>query len=151
MVPDGQSNSVAILGGRAQYRLTPNARGAILGLSVQTQPLDILRAAMEAVAYRFARIVVALDPIVPGAQIFAAGNALRSSPLWVQIIADVLNRPVSFSNLTEASTRGAALLALEAAGKIRSIEEFSIPVDRVFEPDELRHARYQEGLARRSS
>ena len=48
----------------------------------------------------------------------------------------------------EASSRGAALLALEAVGKIGSIEEDSIAVEQVFEPDVLRHARYQQGLAR---
>ncbi len=149
MEPDGHGLTVLpFWAGERSTGWTPNARGAIMGLSVQTQPLDILRAAMEAVAYRFALIVEALDTIAPGARIFAAGNALRSSPLWVQIIADVLNRPLSFSLLTEASTRGAALLALEAAGKIQSIEEFLIPVEKVFEPDESRHARYQEGLAR---
>lgn len=149
MVPDAHGLTVLpFWAGERSTGWTPNARGAILGLSVQTQPQDILRAAMEAVAYRFARIVESLDTIAPGAQIFAAGNALSSSPLWTQIIADVLNRPVSFSGLTEASTRGAALLALEAAGKIRSIEEFSVPVEKVFEPDKSRHARYQEGLAR---
>jgi len=126
----------------------PNARGAILGLSVQTEPIDIVRAAMESVAYRFALILNALDEIAPGASIIAAGNALRSSPVWVQILADVLNRPILLGSLREASTRGAALLALEAAGKIQTIEEFSVPVETAFEPDASRHERYQEGLAR---
>jgi gluconokinase len=48
----------------------------------------------------------------------------------------------------EASSRGAALLALEAVGKIASIEEDQFVVDQVFEPDMARHARYQQGLAR---
>jgi hypothetical protein len=33
-------------------------------------------------------------------------------------------------------------------GKIGSIEEVSVSVDEVFEPDLQRHARYREGLAR---
>jgi gluconokinase len=125
-----------------------DARGAILGLTMQTQPTHILRAAMEAVAYRFSLILRALETIAPGATIFASGNALQNSSLWVQIIADVLNRPISLTGIAEASNRGAALLALEAAGKIERIEEFAIPVERVFEPDASRHAHYQEALAR---
>jgi len=127
---------------------TASARGAILGLSMQTEPVDILRAALEAVAYRFALILKALEGIAPGAAILASGDALRKSALWVQILADVLNRPVSLVGMSEASTRGAALLALEAAGKIQSIKEFSIPVETLFEPDAARHARYQEGFKR---
>jgi hypothetical protein len=37
---------------------------------------------------------------------------------------------------------------LEAVGKIGTIEEDSIAIEQVFEPDLTRHARYQQGLAR---
>jgi gluconokinase len=124
------------------------ARGGIFGLRQQTQPIEIIRAALEAVAYRFALIARALEGIAPGATVVATGNGLRSSPVWVQIIADVLGRPVVLGATREASIRGAALLALEAVGKIASIEEVSVAVEEVFQPDTTRHARYQEGLAR---
>ncbi len=124
------------------------ARGGIFGLRQQTSTVEIIRAALESIAYRFALIAAALDEIAPGATVIATGNALRSSPAWLQIMADVLGRPVMFGGSPEASIRGAALLALEAVGKIGSIEEVSVSVDEVFEPDLQRHARYREGLAR---
>jgi sugar (pentulose or hexulose) kinase len=40
------------------------------------------------------------------------------------------------------------LLALEAAGKIRSIEEFSVPVEVVFEPNMSHHAVYRKAIDR---
>ena len=125
-----------------------DATGAILGLKQGTRPVEIVRAALEAIAYRFALIARALDRVAPGATIYASGNALRSSPVWLQIIADVLGRPLLFGGTAEASMRGAALLALEAVGKIGTIEEDSIAIEQVFEPDLKRHARYQQGLAR---
>jgi gluconokinase len=124
------------------------ARGGIFGLRQQTTTVEILRAAFESIAYRFALIAEALDEIAPNATVIATGNALRSSPVWLQIIADVLGRPVMFGGSPEASIRGAALLALEAVGKIGSIEEVSVSVDTGVEPDMQRHARYREGLAR---
>jgi gluconokinase len=125
-----------------------DARGAILGLTQQTKPAEIVRAALESIAYRFALIALALDELAPDAQIVATGNALRSSPVWLQIIADVLGRPVMFGGSPEASIRGAALLALEAVGKIGAIQEVAVSVDEVFEPNMDRHARYQLGLER---
>jgi gluconokinase len=125
-----------------------DARGGIFGLRQQTTPIEIARAVFESIAYRFALIARALERIAPDATIVASGNALRSSPVWLQIIADVLGRPLLFGGTAEASIRGAALLALEAVGKIGTIEEDSISVERVFEPDMARHARYQQGLAR---
>ena len=124
------------------------ARGGIFGLRQQTTTVEIIRAALDSIAYRFALIANALDEIAPGAKIIATGNALRSSPVWLQIIADVLGRPVMFGGTPEASIRGAALLALEALGKIANLEAVSVSVDEVFEPDMRRHARYREGLAR---
>ncbi|HKG98526.1 MAG TPA: gluconokinase, partial [Pyrinomonadaceae bacterium] len=125
-----------------------DARGGIFGLRQQTRPVEIVRAALESIAYRFALIARALDRLAPDATIVASGNALRSSPVWSQIIADVLGRPLLLGESAEASIRGAALLALEAVGKIGSIEEISVSVEQVFEPDRRRHARYQEGLER---
>jgi len=125
-----------------------DAHGGIFGLRQKTTPVEIVRATLESIAYRFALIARALDEVAPNATIFASGNALRSSPVWLQIIADVLGRPLLFGGTAEASIRGAALLALEAVGKIGTIEEDSIAIEQVFEPDVSRHARYQQGLAR---
>jgi gluconokinase len=128
-----------------------HATGSIHGMKSATQPIEILRAAMEAVAYRFALIAQALQSVAPQASIVASGHALRCSPAWVQILADVLCRAVQLSQSDEASTRGAALLALEAAGKIQTIDRPSANVatkTTIFEPDMNRHEIYRHGLAR---
>jgi gluconokinase len=148
---DADAHGLTILpfwSGERSTGWNPNARGAISGMTLQTRPIEILRAGMEAVAYRFALIARALEPLAPGASVMVAGHALTSSPAWVQILADVLGRRLNVSERAEASTRGAALLALEAAGKIPGIEDFSVAVEAVFEPDMTRHTRYQVGLER---
>lgn len=127
---------------------TSHARGAILGLTMHTRPVEILRAAMEAVSYRFALIARALEPFAPGAEIVASGGALSSSTVWPQMLADVLLRPIYLSNVAEASSRGAVLLALEASGKLNSIENAPAPFVQRFEPDMSRHRLYLAGLER---
>jgi gluconokinase len=124
------------------------ARGAIIGLTARTRAIEILRAAMEAISYRFALIAQALNQIAPNATIIGAGNALLSSPAWAQMIADVLGRPIRFSTAREASCRGAGLLALEAIGRIDSLETVQARLGRVFEPDITRQARYVEAIER---
>jgi gluconokinase len=149
MEPDAHGLTVLpFWSGERSTGWSAEARGGIFGLRQQTTTIEIIRAALESIAYRFALIANALDEIAPGAMVFATGNALRSSPAWLQIMADVLGRPVMFGGSPEASIRGAALLALEAVGKIGSIEEVSVSVDTGVEPDMQRHARYREGLAR---
>ena len=126
----------------------PRARGAILGLSMHTRALEILRASMEAVAYRLALIAEALYEFAPGAGLVASGGALHASYVWPQIVSDVLGRPLILTGAEESSSRGAVLLALEASDKIKSIGEERAPVERVIEPDMIRHARYGKAQKR---
>jgi gluconokinase len=125
-----------------------SATGSIVGLTARTKPIDILRAGLESVCYRFALLEKALDEVAPKATIVAAGNALLSSTVWAQMIADVLGRRIEISGISEASSRGAALLALEAAGKIDSLETCDPEFANAYEPDMTRHGRYVEAIER---
>jgi gluconokinase len=124
------------------------ARGAILGLSMHTRPVEILRAALEAIAYRFAYIAEALEVFAPGARIIASGGALHASHVWAQIVADVIGRPLTISGAEESSSRGAVLLALEAGDKIKSIGEENVIEERIIEPNRSRQALYSSARDR---
>ncbi len=134
--------------GERSTNWSTDARGAIFGLSAHTRPLEILRAAMEAVSYRFALIARALEPLAPEAEIVASGGALAASFVWPQMLSDVLGRRIQLSGVAEASSRGACLLALEARGLLKSIETAPVPPLQTFEPEMAHHARYQIGLER---
>jgi gluconokinase len=125
-----------------------SAQGSIVGLTTRTAPVDILRAGMEAVCYRFALLAQALDKVAPETKIVAAGNALQSSPLWTQMMADVLGRRIELAPIVEASSRGAALLALEAAGKIDGIEIIESESTVAYEPDMKSHDHYAGAIDR---
>jgi gluconokinase len=129
-----------------------DARAAIVGLSWATRPEDILRAGLEAVAYRFALIHELLRPAAaPGHQLIATGGALTASPAWTQMLADALGEPLVVSEESEASARGAALLALEGAGLLPDLRAAPARLGREYLPDPERHARYQEGRARQAA
>ncbi|MGI9107694.1 MAG: FGGY-family carbohydrate kinase [Pyrinomonadaceae bacterium] len=153
MEPDAHELTVLpFWAGERSTGWSAQARGAILGLTMHTRPVEIVRAAMEAVAYRFALIAESLLPFAPDAEIRASGGALRASPTWAQILADVLGRPLQLAPAREASSRGAVLLALETLGAIEDIAAAAglptLSTGQRFMPDEERHARYLEGLAR---
>ncbi|MBE0698204.1 MAG: gluconokinase [Anaerolineaceae bacterium] len=124
------------------------ARGALMGLSLATSPLDLLRAGMEGVACRIALVYNLLRPALPADPlIIATGGAIQSSPAWQQILADALNRPLRLSRVAETSTRGAALLALEALEIIEDAAKAPDLSDPAAFPDPGHHARYQEMMA----
>ena len=137
------------LAGERSTGWVATARAAIVGASLATRPVDVVRAALETVAYRFALIHALLAEACPGArEVVATGGALAASPAWTGIMADVLGVPIRPSAEPEASSRGAALLALEALGALPSLEAAPPAFGPAIHPDPGRHARYREGLAR---
>lgn len=113
------------LAGERSTGYNEDATGAILGLTMAHDAIDIVHAAMESVAYRFAEIFEQLQTVVKVEEIVASGGALRGSPTWTQIIADALGRDLAISNVPEASLRGAVLLALATTGKIEITDTVS--------------------------
>jgi gluconokinase len=125
------------------------ARATITGLNLHTTALDILRASLEAVAYTFADILDRLRASYPNAsEIIASGGAVLHSPAWVQIMADVFGCTVSISDVPEASSRGAALFALERLGLIESLSSAPLYTGRVYRPSPERGPAYGRARAR---
>jgi gluconokinase len=148
--PDGHGLTLLpFLAGERSTGWVATARAAIVGASLATGPLDIIQAGLETVAYRFALIHALLAEACPrAAEVVATGGALAHSPAWTRIMADVLGVPVRPSTEPEASSRGAALLALEALGMLPSLDAAPHGFGPAVAPDPARHARYREGLVR---
>ena len=110
-------------------------RGVVTGLSLSTEPFDILRAALESVALRFRAIYQLLAPSFgTPTEVIASGGALLHSPAWTQMMADALGRPVRACTEPEASCRGAALWALECTGAIENLSALPASTGAVFSP-----------------
>ncbi len=107
---------------------------------------------MEGVAYRLGKVFMLLRPLLPdNVELVASGGALLHSPVWVQIIADVLGHPVTVLVVPEASARGVALLALEALGVIQDLEHAPLFTGKVYQPNLAHHQRYQEAMKRQEA
>jgi gluconokinase len=124
-------------------------RAAITGLSLHTTALDVLHAALEAVALRLVLVYELLAPLAAPAHIVvASGGAVSRSRAWTQMLADALGRPVHCSAEQEATSRGAAQLALEALRVVPDLRAVRAPLGEVFTPDAAHHARYRAALER---
>ena len=63
------------------------------------------------------------------------------------MIADALGHPLHWSPETEATSRGAALLALSSLGVLADFAQARRPLGEPILPDPAAHARYGEALA----
>jgi xylulokinase len=111
------------LSGERSPHPDPLARGAFLGLNLGHDRRHLLRAVLEGVAFGLRDgldLMIAAGMPAPS-QVRASGGGV-ASPLWRQILADVLDTELATVNTTEGAAYGAALLATEAAGWFRSVE-----------------------------
>ncbi|HYX89462.1 MAG TPA: gluconokinase [Gaiellaceae bacterium] len=124
-----------LLGGERSPGWNVHAAGAVAGLTFDTEPDDLYRAALAGVVYRLAEVASLLPEV---REVVATGHALLASPEWIQLCADVLGRPVAASAVAEGSARGAAVYALERLGA----EPEPAPDDQTYEPDPERTERH---------
>jgi xylulokinase len=88
--------------------------GAVLGLKLHTTRKDILRALLEGVALEMRLNLEILDRSgIHIDELRAIGGGARS-PIWTQLKADVLNKPITTVKVTEAACFAAAMLACSA-------------------------------------
>ncbi len=100
-----------------------HAAGAWVGLTLAHSKDDLSRSVMEGVALEVRRLAELSAGLgVPFSSLKMVGGAAKS-PLWPQVVADVLGIPVRLPRATEAAGRGAAILAGLGAGLYRSAEQ----------------------------
>jgi gluconokinase len=124
-------------------------KAAVAGITLDTTAIEIVQATLEAVALRLALVYELLAPsATPDHVVIASGGSLGNSPASRRIIADALGRPLYWSPETEATSRGVAVLALEAVGALARADAARRPLGEPLEPDAARHARYRSALER---
>jgi gluconokinase len=149
MVPVDSLTVLPFLAGERSPGWRGDRRAAIAGLALDTGPLDILKAMLEAVAFRLALVYELLAPAAsPDHAVVASGGAVQNSAAWLQIIADAIGRPIARSTELEATSRGVAVLALHALGALRDLAGAGPALGEPVHPDAARHARYREAIAR---
>jgi xylulokinase len=126
------------------------SKGAILGLTFATTKTEVAKAILEGLTFELRLNVDLLkDGGVRIDELRAIGGGARSE-LWLQLKADITGVPVVAPRITEAASWGAALLAGLGAGHFASVAEAAeetVHLDRWFEPDPERAARYEERYA----
>jgi gluconokinase len=131
-----------------------NASGVVAGLTISTRPEQLIRAGMEAVAYRLADVYDALRPLAaPQHEIVASGGAILVMPSWLQITADALGHSLIASTPGDESTaRGAALMAAVEVGILPRVDETAAMVGGTsrYPPDMANHERYRIGRDRQA-
>lgn len=121
--------------------MDPDARGAIVGLTMRHGRGDLYRAALEATGFAVRHNLETMR--AAGAEIrriVAVGGGTQGR-LWTQVVSDITGMVQEVPANTVGASYGAAFLAAEASGAEPSIAVWN-PITHVVRPDEELTARY---------
>ena len=126
-----------------------NAKGAILGLPLQTTKSDIVKAILEGISFEIKHNLNLLELAgVEINEIRAIGGGAKSGR-WLQLKADIFGKDVVALDVSEGVCMGAAILAGTAIGKYKSIQEavqLLIQPKQVYQPNKEKQQRYLERM-----
>ncbi len=130
-----------------------NAKGVYFGIQLQHTRAHFARAMMEGMLFAIYSVGVALEETTGPIDTIYASGGLARSPIWVQMLADIFNKPVFIKNTVESSAWGAALIGIEAlalsaaqrAGENASTDAED-DIDQYYKPSEENHAVYSKNF-----
>ena len=129
----------------------PDCRGAVLGLTRNSGPADMARAALESVGYQTRDLLEAMHddwPQLGDKSVLRVDGGMSASDWAMQFLSDILGAPVDRPQILETTVLGAAFLAGTHAGLYPGKEEFAKKwaLERQFLPqmaDDVRTAKYE--------
>ena len=135
-----------------------DARGALYGMTRNTGPAELARAALQSVAFQTRDLVEAMAADWPGAsaRVLRVDGGMVASDWTMQFLADQLAAPVDRPRVLETTAVGAAYLAGLAAGLCPEPDAFarSWLLDRRFTPSndgvarEILYAGWKDAVRR---
>ena len=151
-VPAGADGLVVLphLEGAFCPEFNPAARAVFFGATLRHTRAHFTRAILESVAYMLKKNLDLVEGLgVQVSEVRSIGGGARSD-LWLQIKADVLQKPIIAVEVEEASLLGAALTAATATGAFASLEDGvarMVRVRRKIEPQLAHYDAYRQGYS----
>jgi len=107
---------VPALAGLACPHWDRSARGAWLGLGLDTDPADMMQALLEGVALRAGEVITAMETATKLSGPIAIDGGMTANPYFCQFLTDVLGRQTRRSDEAEQTALGTAALAAHGMG-----------------------------------
>ena len=124
-----------------------NARGTLIGMTMDTTRSDLVQAVLEGVAFAIRdslEVAREIGLAVPVSKICGGGS---KSPLWRTVFANVLGIPLQILKTEQGPGYGAAMLAMVGCGEYETVKhavDALVEVVATEEPDAALTQRYEE-------
>lgn len=133
--------------GRRYPMINESVKGAISGLTLGTDTVLLFRSIILATVFGSRRI---FDSFITRGikidEVIMVGGIAKRSPLVMQMMADVLKRPIKVAKSEQACAQGAAMYAATAAGfypdLLEAQKHMAESFEKIYMPDEKMFNKY---------
>ena len=125
----------------------PEAKGMFFGLKLSHTRGHLCRSALEGVGYSIAQHLEILEEReIPIRNILAVGGGTRN-PVWMQCVADILEKPLQVAQVSVGAAYGDALIGMIASGHCSSFQDLRryIRIQKTYPPNPQNYRLYQNG------
>ncbi|MBB5394224.1 gluconokinase [Mucilaginibacter sp. AK015] len=117
--------------------------GAFININFKHQQQHFLRAALEGICFALNDVLLAVESAESRVTELVISGGFISSPIWVQLLADITGKKLVLLQSEDASAIGAIYLAMQALGlDIKQIVNNEAAHKDVIEPNAAAHALY---------
>jgi Sugar (pentulose and hexulose) kinases len=138
------------LAGERAPHWNASAKGLFFGVQMHHHKAHFTRAVFEGIVYGLYSVGSVLEEIGGPIRVIHANGGFARSPWWIQLLADVFNRPVHVQQSVEGAAKGAAIIAQKALGWINGFDEVAgtLSPTEIYRPDAEAHRVHQANFMR---
>lgn len=147
---NGVTSLTCIQGAHARIK-NEKARGGFLGINLGTTKADLAEAILEGICFEMRDILDMKEELTGCVRNIRLGGGVAKSPMWCQMFADVLGKPVEVTEVHEMGCLGAAICAGVGSGCFADVRDGisrCVKVKTSFSPDMAGAQAYEEAFAR---
>lgn len=122
------------------------ARGTFFGINLGTTKADLAEAILEGICFEMKDIMAMNQELSGTVKHVRLCGGVAKSPIWSQMFADILEKPVELTEVTELGSLGAAMCAGIGAGLFTDCNDAvskCVKIAKIYQPDSAKIQEYR--------
>lgn len=143
--------ALTCLQGSHGRKVNEATRGTFLGITLATEKADLAHAVLEGICYEMKDILLMQEEFAGEVKKIRLCGGVTKSDMWCQMFADIMNKPVELTEVTETGALGAAMYAGIGLGIYNDCEDAAnkcIRIKKTYLPDKNTVSVYEEAFMR---
>lgn len=143
--------ALTCLQGSHGRKVNDATRGTFLGITLATEKSDLAHAVLEGICFEMYDILLMQEQFSKPVKSIRLSGGVTKSPMWCQMFADIMNKPIELTKCEEAGALGAMMFASIGLGLYKDCKDAAskcIEIKKTYQPIKENVQLYKEAFKR---